>query len=404
MKIPFSPPYIDEDIIKEVSDVLRSGWITTGPKVLELQSLIRDITQSQQVLCVNSATSGLMLALKWFGIKSGDEVIIPAYTYAATALAVMHVGATPIMVDCNEDFNISIDAIQQKLTSKTKCIIPVDIGGWPCDYNEILQLLDQWDGFTPANEIQKKLGRPFILADSAHSVGALYDNKRIGSIADVTVMSFHAVKNITTAEGGAICIQLPESFNAEEEFKLLKLMSLNGQTKDALEKTNLGSWKYDIVLPGFKINMPDVLAAIGLTQLKNYTYLLEERRRVFDAYSSGFGQYDQYIIPKARDAKSESSYHLFPLRIKGITELQRDKMINWISEKGVSVNVHFTPLPMLSLFSSKGYDISDYPSAYQQYSTEISLPIYPQLSQEEIAYVIKAVTESYNRLMNDETI
>ncbi len=400
MKIPFSPPYIDDDIKREVMETLDSGWITSGPRVLALEKLVAEQTGLTHVACCNSATSGLMLLLHWFGVTRGDEVIIPAYTYAATALVVMHIGATPVMVDSGEDFNIDVAKIKERITSKTKAIIPVVIAGWPCDYQQLFELVNAPDikaRFKPVTANQEKLGRIMVLSDAAHSLGATYANKPIGTWGDFSVFSFHAVKNVTTAEGGAMCINLPQqAFDHAEVYRTLKLWSLNGQTKDALAKTNGAGWRYDIVYPGFKMNMPDICAAIGLAQLRKYpTFMLPERKRVAEAYAKGFANYSWAIAPPMKDDVRESSYHVFALRIKGITEAQRDSMIERITEAGVSVNVHFQPLPMLTVFQERGYRIEDYPVAFSSYVTEISLPIYPQLDQEKIEYIVKAVVQAY---------
>ncbi|MCX7745017.1 MAG: DegT/DnrJ/EryC1/StrS family aminotransferase, partial [Flavobacteriales bacterium] len=289
MKIPFSPPFIDDDVRKEVMSVLDSGWITSGSKTLELEKLVARSAGISHVACINSATSGLLLALHWYGVTRGDEVIVPVYTYAATALVVMHLGATPVMVDCGPDLNMNMNKLRQVITTRTKAIIPVDVAGLPCDYNSLMQVAESDEvkkKFTPSTEAQKKLGRPLILTDAAHSIGAEYCGKPVGNWGDLVVLSFHAVKNVTTAEGGAICINLPEAvFDHEVVYRTFKLWSLNGQTKDAFAKTNGAGWKCDIVYPGFKINMPDVCAAIGLAQLRKYTsHLLPERWRVCRAY------------------------------------------------------------------------------------------------------------------------
>lgn len=399
MKIPFSPPFIDDDVRNEVLAALDSGWITSGPRVLALERLVAEKIGIDHVVCCNSATSGLMLMLHWYGIGPGDEVIIPAYTYAATALVVMHVGATPVMVDVKDDFNIDVDEIRKKVTTKTKAIIPVDVAGWPCDYDGIYNLANE-PGirklFEATTETQKKLGRILILSDAAHSIGAVYQNKAIGTWGDFAVFSFHAVKNVTTAEGGAICINLPkDEFNHESIYKQLKLWSLNGQTKDALSKTNGAGWKYDIVYPGFKMNMPDICAAIGLAQLKKYkTQILPARKRVFDLYVLHFNKYHWVQLPPLDSIAKISSYHLFALRIIDINEAVRDRMIELITTKGVSVNVHFQPLPLLTLFKSMGYSIADYPKSFNNYSREISLPIYPGL-EEKVEYIVNCVAEAY---------
>ncbi len=405
MKIPFSPPYIDDDIKREVLEALESGWITSGPKVLALEKLVAEEVGIKRVACCNSATSALMLVLHWYGVKRGDEVIIPAYTYAATALAVMHLGATPVMIDCDNDFNIKADLIADKITERTKAIIPVDIAGWPCDYDAIYSVVNDpsiKNKFKAEGEHQKKLDRILVLADAAHSIGAAYKGNPTGRLADITVFSFHAVKNITTAEGGAICINLPESqFNHEEVYKTLKLWSLNGQTKDALAKTNGAGWKYDIVYPGFKMNMPDVCAAIGLAQLRKYTsQILVERRRVFNEYVSLLSKFSWVELPPLDSVERKSSYHLFALRVKGISEAQRDQMINLITERGVSVNVHFQPLPLFTIFKERGYSIDNFPSAFDNYSREISLPIYPELDINKIEFIVAAIQEGYESTIN----
>lgn len=400
MTIPFSPPFIDDDIRKEVMDALDSGWITSGPRVKELERLVAEQTGLSQVACCNSATSGLMLLLHWFGITRGDEVIIPSYTYAATALAVMHVGAKPVMVDCGPDFNINVAAARTAVTDRTKAIIPVDIAGWPCDYAAILEMVNEpavRKHFVPVSEAQKKLGRMLILADAAHSIGAVYRDKPVGNWADLTVFSFHAVKNVTTAEGGAMCINLPAGdFDHEEVYSTLKLWSLNGQTKDALAKSQGAGWKYDIVYPGFKMNMPDIGAAIGLAQFRKYSSLiLPERERVFSAYNELLSRYAWAELPPFQSEEKRSSCHVYALRIKDISEAQRDAMIEKIAATGVSVNVHFQPLPLLTVFRERGYRIGDHPVANDAYAREISLPVYPELDQEKIEYIVKAVVDAY---------
>lgn len=401
MKIPFSPPYIDEDVKQEVLSTLESGWITSGPRVLELERLVADQTGVSHVACCNSATSGLMLLLHWYGVTKGDEVIIPAYTYAATALVVVHLGARPVMVDCNEDFNINIEEIRKKITSKTKAIIPVDIAGWPCDYDLLNALVNSSEmkaKFNPTSEVQKTLGRILLVADAAHSLGAVYKDLPMGRWTDFTVFSFHAVKNVTTAEGGAMVVNLPEPFNHADVYRTLKLWSLNGQTKDALAKTNGAGWKYDIVYPGFKMNMPDICAAIGVAQIKKYKdQILPARKKVFDNYVERLSEYKWTQLPPLDSVNKISSYHLFALRIKAISESARDKMIEIISAKGVSVNVHFQPLPLLTVFKNRGYSIHDYPHAYDNYSREISLPIYPGLDS-KTDYIIDSVVKAYDEV------
>lgn len=402
MKIPFSPPFIDQDIINEVVDTLESGWITTGPKVKALEEETCKLTGVSQALCVNSWTSGAILVLKWFGVKEGDEVIIPAYTYSATALAVLHCGATPVMVDVNEDFTINPHKIKEAITPKTKVIMPVDIAGLPCDYDAINQLVsDEFikSQFIPQSKNQEKLGRILVLSDAAHSVGAFYNNKACGVLADITIFSFHAVKNITTAEGGVICINLPAPFDNEEEYKIMRLWTLNGQTKDAFTKSKAGGWKYDILFAGLKVNMPDLCAALGLAQMRKYTSeLMLERKRVAEKYQQFFHEKSWAKLPILKDEKRTSCYHLFALRINNISEDQRDEMMELIAADGVSVNVHFIPMPMLTLFKNLGYKIENYPVAYDNYAREISLPIYPQLSEEQIKYICNSIENAYEKV------
>jgi dTDP-4-amino-4,6-dideoxygalactose transaminase len=398
MKIRFSPPFIDDDVKREVMSALDSGWITTGPKVKLLEEEVAAFCGVEAALGVNSATSAMMLVLHWWGVKRGDEVIVPAYTYCATALAVMHLGATPVMIDAREDFNINVEKIKDVITEKTKAIITVDFAGWPCDYDAINELLKDEkikEKFVASNEVQKSLGRLLVMADAAHSLGAIYKNKKSGTLADISVFSFHAVKNVTTAEGGMICLNMPPPFNNKNIYQTLRLWSLNGQTKDAFSKTVSGGWKYDIVYPGFKMNLPDVLAAIGLAQFRKYNgNLLQERKRVFDKYDDFFTKQKWAIAPPFHQKDCSSSFHIYPLRINGATEEQRDEIIDLIAAKGVSVNVHFRPMPTLHIFKERGFDIADFPQAYLQYANEISLPIYPQLSNKDCETVIQSVMES----------
>lgn len=406
MKLPFSPPFVDDDIIIEVVDSLSSGWITSGPKVKALEEEICKLTGVSKSVCVNSWTSGAILVLKWFGIKAGDEVIVPAYTYSATALAVLHCGATPVMVDIAGDFTIDVKSIEKVITSRTKAIMPVDIAGWPCDYDVINALVNKdsvKNQFNAESEKQTLLNRILVISDAAHSIGALYKGTPAGKLTDLTIFSFHAVKNITTAEGGAICLNLPDSFDNEAEYKLMKLYTLNGQNKDAFTKSQAGGWKYDILFAGLKVNMPDVCAAIGLAQIRKYdSLLLQERERVARSYHAFFSKYKQFELPPLEDENRKSCFHLYALRLINCTEVQRDLIIEEITQKGVAVNVHFIPMPMLTVFKNLGYKIEDYPVAYDNYSREISLPIYPQLTDEQIDYICEAVLASYKKVvLND---
>ena len=404
LNIPFSPPFIDDEVKQEVLSALESGWITTGPKVKALEKEVAEFCGAEATLGISSATAGMQLLLHWLGVQPGDEVIVPAYTYCATALAAIHAGAVVKMVDVSEDFTINVQAVEAAITAKTKAIILVDFAGWPCDYDAIYAVVKKKEIislFTAAGEVQKKLGRIFIMADAAHSFGAVYKHKRIGTLADATVFSFHAVKNLTTAEGGMICFNMPKPLSSAEVYKTLRLWSLNGQTRDAFAKSEAGEWRYDIVYPGFKMNLPDVLAAIGLAQFRKFkSNVLTERKRVFDTYDTALKDFSWALCPPFHRQGYESSYHLYPLRISGITEQQRDAIIKLINKKGVSVNVHFIPMPMLTIFKQDGFNIADYPMSYALYTNEISLPIYPQLKEESCNYVIEAVVSAVNYILD----
>ena len=406
MIIPFSPPFIDNEVINEVLDSLNSGWITSGPKVKALEEEVCILTKVSHTVCVNSWTSGAILVLKWFGVKEGDEVIVPAYTYSATALAVLQCGATPVMVDVSDDFTINTKLLEAAITNKTKVIMPVDIAGWPCDYDAINALVTKDSvkkHFIAESDKQTCLGRILVISDAAHSIGAFYKGMPAGKLTDLTIFSFHAVKNITTAEGGAICLNLPDRFDNEEEYKLMKLYTLNGQNKDAFTKSQAGGWKYDILFAGLKVNMPDVCAAIGLAQIRKYdSWLIKERERVAKAYHSFFSKYEQFELPPLEDENRKSCFHLYALRLNNSTEDQRDLIIEEITQKGVAVNVHFIPMPMLTVFKNLGYKIEDYPVAYDNYSREISLPIYPQLTNEQIDYICEAVLASYKKVVRND--
>ena len=402
MKIPFSPPYIDDDVINEVTDSLRSGWITTGPKVKALEEEVCKLSGARRALGVNSWTSGAILVLRWLGLQPGDEVIVPAYTYSATALAVLWAGGKPVMVDSDEDFNISVEAIRRAITPHTKAILPVDIAGFPCDYDAIMSLVSEPEVkamFSPTSDVQRQLGRIIVVSDSAHSIGAHYNGKRSGSETDIAIFSLHAVKNVTTAEGGIICLNMPEPFDNDKQYADMRLFSLNCQTKDAFTKSKAGGWRYDIIGQGMKCNLADVNAAIGLAQIRKYEDLLKERKRVFTRYNDALKQYDWALTPPAITPGKESSYHVYALRIKDVTEQQRDEIIQEIAKSEVAVNVHFVPMPMLTLFREMGYDIKDYPQAYRNYAHEISLPIYPQLTDEQADFVIRTVVEAHNKVM-----
>jgi dTDP-4-amino-4,6-dideoxygalactose transaminase len=404
--IPFSPPKIYQEIIDEVVDTLKSGWLTTGPKTKQFEQKLADYCSAPKVLCLNSSTIGMELTLRWFGIKEGDEVLLPAYTYCATANVVLHCGATPIMVDINDDFTIDLEDLKKKITSKTKVIIPVDIGGLPCDYDSLNHLIRSEEvikHFTPTNEEQRQLGRILLMDDAAHSLGATYKGNRIGTQADVSVFSFHAVKNLTTGEGGAVVLNLPKPFDNNAIYSTLNTKSLHGQNKDALAKTQKGNWRYDVVEAGYKANMTDMAASLGLVELKYYdSETIKRRKEIFDRYSSAFAVESWATIPHYKDENRESSYHLYLLRINGITEQQRDDIITQIFEQDVSVNVHYQPLPMLTQYKNLDYKMDDYPKSFQQYSTEITLPVYFNLSNDQVDTVILAVKNAYQMVVGND--
>ena len=400
--IPFSPPRIDQRVIEEVTAALQSGWITTGPRTKLFEKKISAYCGCKTTVAVNSWTAGMEVLLRWWGVGPGDEVIIPVYTYCASANVVLHTGATPVMVDISgEDFNISVEKINAAITEKTKVIMPVDISGYPCDYDAIYALVEaKRTLFSPSNEKQKKLGRMLVAADAAHSFGATYKGKVSGAIADVTCFSFHAVKNLTTAEGGAICFNLPDGFDHEEIYKEFCIKILHGQSKDALAKAQKGAWRYDVLEPGFKCNMTDLQAAIGLIELERYQENLDRRKTIFDAYDDGFKQTSWAITPVHQTSDKKTCYHLYQLRIADTSEEQRDAIIQEIFEQDVSVNVHFQPLPLLTAYKNLGYKMEDYPEAWNKYSTEISLPVYFNLTDEQVQQVINAVKTAVLKILH----
>lgn len=400
--IPFSPPRVDDKICDEVVAVLKSGWITTGHKTKLFEKKISEYCGIQNTLCLNSATAGLEIMLRWFGVGPGDEVILPAYTYSATANVIVHCGATPVFVDvCANDFNINHLEIEKVISSKTKVIMPVDFAGFPCDYEEINSLAKKYSSIFIANcENQKMLGRILILSDSAHSFGASYNKSKAGSLTDVSVFSFHAVKNLTTAEGGAVALNLPLPFNNADVYSKLCISTLHGQNKDALAKTQKGNWKYDIVEAGYKCNMTDISAAIGLVELERYDNdTLIKRKSIVYNYQKAFEMDDRFELPLIETENKTSCYHLYPLRIKGISEQQRDLIIQEIFNADVSVNVHFIPVPATSFYKSLGYDLLNYPVTYDNFSREISLPVFYDLSPEQQNTVINAVKNAVNTIL-----
>ena len=403
MKVPFSPPRIDDQTILEVTDALTSGWITTGPKTKLFEKKIAEYCNVSNVLAVNSWTTGAELLLYWFGIKEGDEVIVPVYTYCASANIVQHRGAKVVMVDVSSDFEIDISKIEPYISSKTKAIITVDVGGFPVDYKKIKSLVEKphiKKIFKPESETQSALGRILTLSDSAHSFGAKYKGRTVGAEFDFTVFSFHAVKNLTTAEGGAICINLPKPFDNKEIYKSLNILSLHGQTKDALAKTQIGNWEYDVIDAGFKCNMTDILASIGLVELERYeSETLPKRKYIFEKYTKSLEKYDWAIPPKYTNGNSNSSCHLYLLRIKHISLEQRNEIISEIFKQDVSVNVHYKPLPLLSYYSKLGYKIENFPMAKLLWESEISLPVFYDLTDDQIDKVITALVNAVEKVI-----
>ena len=401
--IPFSPPRIYQLVIDEVTSALTSGWITTGPRTKLFEKQLTEYCGNKCTVAVSSWTAGMEVVLRWWGIGPGDEVIIPAITYCASANVVIHTGAKPVMVDINpDDFNISVEAIRKAVTPRTKAIMPVDIAGFPCDYDGIFEIVNDPEiksMFQPNSDFQKQLGRILVAADAAHSFGATYRGKRSGAIADVSCFSFHAVKNLTTAEGGTMSINLPDGFDHEEIYKDLCVKILHGQNKDALAKAQKGNWRYDVTEPGFKCNMTDIQAAIGLVELERFQENLDRRRTICLAYNEGLKNEPWAILPKMKDEKRETCYHLYQLRIAGASEAQRDAIIQAIFDQDVSVNVHFQPLPVLTAYKSRGYKMEDYPEAWDKYSNEITLPVYFDLTDEQVQIVIRAVKNAVKQVM-----
>lgn len=401
--IPFSPPRIDQRVIDEVTAALTSGWITTGPRTKLFEKQLTEYCGNKCTVAVSSWTAGMELLLRWWGVGPGDEVIIPAITYCASANVIVHTGATPVMVDLDpKDFNISVEAIRKAITPRTKVIMPVDIAGLPCDYDAIYAVIQEPEIaalFHASNEKQEKLGRIMIAADAAHSFGATYNGKRAGALADVSCFSFHAVKNLTTAEGGTMSINLPDSFDHEEIYKDLCIKILHGQSKDAMAKAQKGAWRYDVLEPGFKCNMTDLQAAIGLVELGRFHENTDRRRTICHAYNEGLKNEPWALLPVFKDEKRETCYHLYQLRIDGATESQRDAIMQAIFDQDVSVNVHFQPLPILTAYKNLGYKMEDYPEAWAKYSNEITLPVYFDLTDEQVQIVIGAVKNAVKQVL-----
>ena len=394
MKIPFSPPDITEEEVEQVAEALRSGWITTGPKTKELEREVAEFCGVNRAVCLNSQTACAEMTLRLLGISEDDEIIVPAYTYTATASVVCHVGAKLVMVDVQKDsLEMDYNKLANAITEKTKVVIPVDLGGVPCDYNRIFSIVEsKKELFHPVNKLQKAIGRVIVMTDAAHAFGAEWNGKAVGSIADFSNFSFHAVKNFTTAEGGAVTWKDIEGIDNEEIYHQYQLLSLHGQSKDALAKTQLGAWEYDIVGAWFKCNMTDVTAGIGLAQMKRYRGLLARRKEIIEKYDAAFKPLGIEVLNHYAE-EHQSSGHLYITRIPGITLEQRHEIIVKMAEAGVACNVHYKPLPMLTAYRNMGFDIKDYPNAYNRFENEITLPLHTKLTDEEVEYVIEKYCE-----------
>ena len=392
--IPFSPPDITEDEINEVIDTLKSGWITTGPKTKELERRLSEFTTTPKTVCLNSATAALELVLRVLGIGEGDEVIVPAMTYTASCSVIYHVGAKAVIVDIQKDgHEMDYEALENAITEKTKAVIPVDLAGIPCDYDKIFEVVNAKKSLFKANsEYQEKLGRIAVVADGAHALGSVYKGVKVGAVADFTTFSFHAVKNFTTAEGGSVTWKENPNFDDEELYKEFQIYSLHGQTKDALAKTKAGLWEYDIVIPGYKCNMTDIMASIGLVQLDRYPKLLERRVELVEQYNKAFE--GTRVVPLIHYADTyKSSGHLYITHIKGATYEQRGEIITKMAERGISCNVHYKPLPLLTAYSNLGFDIKDYPNAYDYFVNEVTLPLHTRLSDEDVKVIVENFKE-----------
>ncbi len=393
-KISFSPPDITEEEIEEVADTLRSGWITTGPRTKELEKRLASYCGAAGCVCLNSSTACMETTLRILGVGPGDEVITTAYTYTATCSVICHVGATPVLVDTGKDsFEIDYDAVSDAVTEKTKVIMPVDIAGMMCDYDRLYDVIEAKKHlFRPNSSIQKLFGRVIILADSAHGLGAGYKGMKSGSVADFTAFSFHAVKNFTTGEGGAVMWRKNAGIDDGRLYHMFQLMSLHGQSKDALAKTKLGGWEYDITAPYYKCNMTDIMAAIGLVQLKRYEGLLKRRKEIVGRYNAGIESDSVSVLSHSSDNR-ESSRHLYLVRLPVKDTVYRNHFIEEMGKRGIPLNVHYKPLPLLSAYRNLGFDINDYPNAYDMYSNEVTLPLHTKLSDEQIDYIIENFNE-----------
>lgn len=393
MNIPFSPPDMTEAEAAEVKEAILSGWITTGPRTKEFEQQISNYIGTSKTVCLNSATAAMELTLRLLGVGYGDEVIVPAYTYTASCSVICHVGATPVMIDVAKDsFEMDYDQLESLITERTKVVIPVDIAGVICDYDRIYQAIEHKKRvFKPANDLQALYGRIVVMADCAHGFGAQRQGKKAGAFADFTCYSFHAVKNLTTAEGGAVTWRSLPELDDELLYKNYQLLSLHGQTKDALSKNQLGAWEYDIIAPYYKCNMTDIMAAIGLVQLRRYPEMLAKRHSIIERYNEAFSRFNVQVL-NHKDSLGSSSGHLYLIRVKGIVAEQRNQMIVQMAERGIACNVHYKPLPMLTAYRNLGFDIKEYPNAYAQYENEITLPLYSRLTDDQVEYIIETFT------------
>lgn len=395
MQIPFSPPDISELEIEQVTEALRSGWITTGPKTKELERQVADFCGTSRAVCLGSQTACAEMTLRLLGVGEGDEVITSAYTYTATASVVCHVGAKLILVDTQKDsLEMDYNQLEAAITEKTKVVVPIDLAGIPCNYEKIYSIVEKKKAmFHPTNKIQEAIGRVIVMADAAHAFGAkMNDGSMVGSIADFSNFSFHAVKNFTTAEGGAVTWKSIEGIDDEELYHQYQLLSLHGQSKDALAKTQLGAWEYDIVGPWYKCNMTDVAAGIGLAQMQRYKGILARRKEIIEKYNAAFKPMGIEVLEHYNDVH-QSSGHLYITRVPGITLNQRHEIIVKMAEAGVACNVHYKPLPMMTAYKNLGFDIEDYPNAYKRFENEITLPLHTKLTDEEVEYVIENFKE-----------
>ena len=393
MNIKFSPPDITELEIQETVEALKSGWITTGPRVKKLEKLIAEFVGTPKCVCLNSQTACAEMALRILGIGEGDEVITSAYTYTASASVICHVGAKLVLVDTQKDsLEMDYSALEKAITERTKAIIPVDLGGIPCDYDKIFSIVNKKKSlFKPNNDLQKAIGRIAVLADTAHAFGAEWHGKKAGAIADFSSFSFHAVKNFTTGEGGALTWKHIEGVDDDEIYRQLQLFSLHGQSKDALAKTQLGAWEYDIIGTWYKCNMTDVAAAMGLAQFQRYPQILKRRREIIEQYDKAFKPLGIKVLPHYTD-EHVSSGHLYITRVPKVTAEQRNEIITRMAQKGIACNVHYKPLPMHTAYKNLGFDIKDYPNAYAQFANEVTLPLHTCLSDEEVKYIIENYT------------